>query len=116
MATHRGAPEHFSPLQRADNRYVSQTPADLNLSDNAAEPDSTSPVADANDDMWRSVTDDPTLSRPPADGAAGNVPPGEDLRLDIGWDRFEKLMLAVVRARLGVHQVRFRRYGVAGQK
>lgn len=42
--------------------------------------------------------------------------PGEDLRLDIGWDRFEKLMLAVARARLGVHQVRFRRYGIVGQK
>jgi hypothetical protein len=48
------------------------------------------------DDLaWRSISSDPVLSRPPAPGFPGNVPPGDDLRLDIGWDRFEQLLVFV---------------------
>ncbi|WP_326920442.1 hypothetical protein [Actinophytocola sp.] len=42
-------------------------------------------------------------------------PAGEDLDLSIGWDRFEKLMLAVSRRVLGLRGIKVRRYGVRGQ-
>jgi hypothetical protein len=67
------------------------------------------------DPAWRPITSDPVLSRPPTPGSAGNVPPGGDLRLDIGWDRFEQLLVFVAQGALGLNQVRFRRYGVGGQ-
>ncbi|WP_406447580.1 hypothetical protein OHB14_50170 [Streptomyces sp. NBC_01613] len=35
--------------------------------------------------------------------------------LHLGWDRFEKLMLALSRRVLGLRDIRFRRYGVQGQ-
>jgi Restriction endonuclease len=38
-----------------------------------------------------------------------------DLDLRLGWDRFEKLILAVVRRALGLRGIKFRRYGVQGQ-
>ena len=67
------------------------------------------------DPAWRSISSDPVLSRPPTPGSSGNVPPGDDLRLDIGWDRFEQLLVFVAQGVLGLNQVRFRRYGVSGQ-
>jgi hypothetical protein len=67
------------------------------------------------DPVWTSIHDDPVLSRPPSPGLPGNVPPGEDLRLDLGCDRFEQLLVVVAQGVLGLSQVRFRRYGVAGQ-
>jgi hypothetical protein len=70
---------------------------------------------DTNQPVWQSIFDDPRLSRPPAPGTPGNVPPGDDLRLDIGWDRFEQLLVFVAQAVIGLNQVRFRRYGVPGQ-
>jgi hypothetical protein len=45
--------------------------------------------------LWRSISIDPVLSRPPSPGSPGHVPPGDDLRLDIGWERFEQLLLFV---------------------
>jgi hypothetical protein len=67
------------------------------------------------DDVWRSISTDAILSRPPTPGPPGDVPPGGDLRLDIGWDRFEQLLVFVAQGILGLNQVRFRRYGVSGQ-
>jgi hypothetical protein len=65
---------------------------------------------------WQSIFADDVLSRPPAAGSAGNVPSGENLRLDIGWERFEQLLVFVAQGILGLNQVKFRRYGVGGQK
>lgn len=42
-------------------------------------------------------------------------PAGEDLDLRMGWDRFEKLVLAVCKRVLGARDVKFRRYGKPGQ-
>jgi hypothetical protein len=67
------------------------------------------------DPAWQSISSDPVLSRPPTPGSPGNVPPGDDLRLDIGWNRFEQLLVFVAQSVLGLNQVRFRRYGVSGQ-
>src|ERR1035437_1046012 len=64
---------------------------------------------------WRSISSDPVLSRPPTSGSPGNVPAGDDLRLDIGWDRFEQLLVSVAHNVLGLNTIRFRRYGVSGQ-
>lgn len=65
--------------------------------------------------LWSPIHADPVLSRPPAPGSTGNVPVGEDLRLDIGWDRFEQLLVFIAQGVLGLNQIRFRRYGVCGQ-
>lgn len=58
---------------------------------------------------WSSISSDPVLSRPPTPGSPGNVPAGDDLRLDIGWDRFEHLLVFVAHDVLGLNTVRFRR-------
>lgn len=42
-------------------------------------------------------------------------PAGEDLDLSMGWDRFEKLVLALFKRILGARDVKFRRYGTQGQ-
>ncbi|HEY6421749.1 MAG TPA: hypothetical protein VIY28_00595 [Pseudonocardiaceae bacterium] len=67
------------------------------------------------DPAWRSISTDPVLSRPPVPGFSGNVPAGDDLRLDIGWDRFEQLLVFVAQGVLGLNRIRFRRYWVSGQ-
>ncbi|MGW7449591.1 hypothetical protein, partial [Kitasatospora sp. NPDC054795] len=66
-------------------------------------------------DRWVFHWTDPNLREPPAPGTPGDCPPGEDLNLAIGWDRFEKLLLAVVSGARGLRGVKFRRYGVQGQ-
>jgi hypothetical protein len=43
------------------------------------------------------------------------VPPGGNLSLNIGWDRFEHLMVFVAEAALGLLGVKFRSYGTPGQ-
>jgi DNA-binding transcriptional LysR family regulator len=68
------------------------------------------------DQAWHSIFTDPVLVRPPTPGSQGNVPAGDDLRLDIGWARFEQLLVSVAQHVLGLNQVRFRRYGVSGQR
>lgn len=65
--------------------------------------------------VWDSVRNDPVLSRPPSPGQPGHAPLGEDLRLDISWDRFEQLLVALAHGAVGLNQKRFRRYGVEGQ-
>ena len=77
--------------------------------DHTPSPDSASP------DSWSPCALDPNLQAPPGTGAPGNVPPGGDLALNIGWDRFEKLVLAIAQRVLGLRGVKFRRYGVEGQ-
>lgn len=54
-------------------------------------------------------------SPPSCPGRPGDRPAGEDLSLDIGWERFEKLMVHVSRGFLGLRGIRFRRYGTPGQ-
>lgn len=71
---------------------------------------------DIGEPAWQSISTDPVLSRPPTQGSPGNVPAGNDLRLDIGWERFEQLLVFVAQGVLGLNGVRFRRYGVGGQK
>ncbi|MFG2775497.1 hypothetical protein [Streptomyces sp. NPDC048350] len=70
---------------------------------------------DAAVDRWLPVSGDPDLGHPPSAGASGMRPPGENLDLAIGWDRFEKLMLAVSSRVLAIREIKFRRYGVQGQ-
>lgn len=72
-------------------------------------------VTDHADGPWQSISLDPLLSRLPAEGSPGRVPAGEDLRLDIGWDRFEQLLVAVAPGMEGLTDMRFRRYGTRGQ-
>jgi hypothetical protein len=73
----------------------------------ASEPDST--------DIWQLCDLDPNLQAPPSAGGPGAAPLGEDLVLNIGWDRFEKLVLAIAKGVLGLRGTKFRRYGVEGQ-
>jgi hypothetical protein len=68
------------------------------------------------DGAWRSISTDLVLFGRPAQGTPGNIPPGDDLRLDIGWDRFEQLLVFVAQSALGLNGLQFRRYGVGGQK
>lgn len=72
-------------------------------------------VSVGREDPWEPWITDSNLSATPEPGTAGNVPPGEDLDLHIGWDRFEKLVLALSRGVLGLRGVKFRRYGTQGQ-
>lgn len=64
---------------------------------------------------WSDVFGDALFSGPPSPGSPGHVPPGANLDLNIGWDRFEHLLVFVAQAVLGLGPVKFRRYGVAGQ-
>lgn len=64
---------------------------------------------------WRDWFDDPNLRAAPGAGSPGNTAAGDDLDLHLGWDRFERFMLAISRDVLGLRGVRFRRYGVLGQ-
>ena len=72
-------------------------------------------VTDHADAPWQSVLSDPVLSRPPVQGSPGRVPAGGDLSLDIGWGRFEQLLVAVAPGIEGLSEIQFRRYGVSGQ-
>ncbi|MER7007495.1 restriction endonuclease [Dactylosporangium sp. NPDC000555] len=65
---------------------------------------------------WAPCATNANLRTPPTPGGPGNCPPGGDLDLHVGWDRFEKLMLDLVQRVLGLRGVRFRRYGTLGQK
>lgn len=66
-------------------------------------------------DEWVSATADTTLRSPVVAGQPSRTALGEDLDVNIGWDRFEKLMLAVCKSHLGLYGIRFRRYGTQGQ-
>ncbi len=65
---------------------------------------------------WTPCDADEDLRAPVSPGSPGRVPHGEDLDLHLGWDRFEKLVLALSRRMLGLRGMKFRRYGVQGQK
>lgn len=64
---------------------------------------------------WAPEHTDQNLTQRPEPGRPGNRPAGDDLRLDIGWERFEKLMQALSKDFLGLRGRYFRRYGVPGQ-
>ena len=86
------------------------------VSDESAETAETGQRSDSADELaWDFVSADALLSRPPVPGSPGNVSAGQDLRLDMGWDRFEQLMTSVAQDILGLNQVQFRRYGTSGQ-
>ena len=65
---------------------------------------------------WAPVATDPALSSPVGSGGPSATPAGEDLSLSMGWDRFEKLVLALFRRELGARDIKFRRYGTPGQE
>lgn len=65
---------------------------------------------------WVPVEAEPDLLSVTGSGRPGRAATGDDLDLHIGWDRFEKLMLAVAKGPLGFYGVRFRRYGTPGQE
>ncbi|MFF0836692.1 MULTISPECIES: hypothetical protein [unclassified Streptomyces] len=67
-------------------------------------------------EAWTPCAGDANLRTPPSPGSPARAPHGEDLNLHIGWDRFEKLLLALSRNILGLRDIRFRRYGVQGQE
>lgn len=64
---------------------------------------------------WSDVFGDELLSGPPSPGSPGHIPAGANLSLNIGWARFEHLLVFVAQAVLGLGTVKFRRYGTAGQ-
>jgi len=64
---------------------------------------------------WSAVGADPGLVSPVEPGGPSMSPAGEDLHLSMGWDRFEKLVLALFKRVLGARDVKFRRYGTQGQ-
>lgn len=64
---------------------------------------------------WTAVATDPGLASPVEPGRPSMSPAGEDLDLGMGWDRFEKLVLALFKRVLGARDVKFRRYGTQGQ-
>lgn len=74
------------------------------------------PASQANQQVaWELVSADLVLGATPVPIGSGNTARGGDLRLDIGWDRFEQLILKIVQGARGIHGVRYRRYGLAGQ-
>ena len=86
------------------------------VSDESTDTAGTRQPSDSDNELpWDLVSADAFLSRPPVPGSPGNVSAGQDLRLDIGWDRFEQLMTSVAQDIFGLNQVQFRRYGTSGQ-
>ncbi|WP_406502319.1 hypothetical protein [Streptomyces sp. NBC_01602] len=89
---------------------------------NPSEPDTMRPAGPLPDkigsaaETWTPCAGDTNLRTPPSPGSPARAPHGEDLDLHIGWDRFEKLLLALSRNILGLRDIRFRRYGVQGQE
>ncbi len=75
----------------------------------SAAPTVEEPVVASAEETWRALAADPVLSRPPLSGTSGDVPTGGDLKLDIGWERLEQLMVFVAQGILGLDQLRFRR-------
>jgi hypothetical protein len=79
-------------------------------------PSTTTPAATSRvTNEWVSAVADPALRGRVSAGQPSRTALGDDLDLNIGWDRFEKLMLAVCKSHLGLYGVRFRRYGTQGQ-
>lgn len=64
---------------------------------------------------WIPLMTDP-VNVPPGPGSPSMRPKGDDLDLRIGWERFEKLVLAVSRNLLGIESIELRRFGTVGQK
>lgn len=100
---------------------AAKKPADTGISlpaqntPTSAAPQKTSASTRVAASPWTDVFGDPKLSGPPSPGEPGNVPSGGNLELNIGWDRFEHLMVFVAEASLGLAGVKFRRYGTPGQ-
>ncbi len=61
-------------------------------------------VSDGLDAAWQPISVDAVLSRPPSAGSAGNPPAGGELDLNIGWERFEQLLVYVANEFLGLDQ------------
>lgn len=67
------------------------------------------------DPTWIPSSADAGLAGPIAPGSPGRTHTGGNLDLHMGWDRFEKLILALSRSMLGLRGIDMRRYGVPGQ-
>ncbi len=63
---------------------------------------------------WSISKEDP-IWQPPSPGMHATQSSGQDLDLHMGWDRFEKLVLAVAKGKIGASTVEYRRYGTQGQ-
>ncbi|WP_218146800.1 hypothetical protein [Rhodococcus maanshanensis] len=72
----------------------------------------TSPSAEPG--PWVGVASD-GISLPPSPGSPSMMPRGATLDLGLGWDDFEKLMLALSKDLLGIRGIKIRRYGNQGQ-
>lgn len=113
--------EKTPPTKTASTRNVATTkvPAKKstakNLIGNKSVARKTSPRRSTKVAPWSDVFGDERFSGPPSPGSPGHVPPGANLSLNIGWDRFEHLLVFVAQAILGLGPVKFRRYGTAGQ-
>lgn len=66
-------------------------------------------------EKWQRLVSSSPLKAPPVPVGPGNVPTGGDLRLDIGWERFEKLLVGICSSPLALEGIRYRLYGTPGQ-
>lgn len=73
------------------------------------------PEAQEPSEKWQRLSSDSGFRAPPVPVGPGNVPTGGDLSLDIGWERFEKLLVDICSSPLALEGIQFRRYGTPGQ-
>lgn len=66
-------------------------------------------------EKWQRLVSSSPLKAQPLPVGPGTVPTGGDLRLDIGWERFEKLLVQVCSSPLALEGIRYRQYGTPGQ-
>lgn len=64
---------------------------------------------------WHRISTGGHLSLGPVPVGPGNVPTGGDLSLEIGWERFEQLLVHICSRPLALGGLMFRRYGTPGQ-
>jgi hypothetical protein len=73
------------------------------------------PQAQELSEKWQRLSSDTGFRTPAVPVGPGNVPTGGDLSLDIGWERFEKLLVDICSSPLALEGIQFRRYGTPGQ-
>jgi hypothetical protein len=73
------------------------------------------PDAQEHSEKWQRLSSDTGFGTPPVPVGPGNVPTGGDLSLEIGWERFEKLLVNICSSPLALEGMQYRRYGTPGQ-